>query len=385
MITYKFRLYPNREQEQILQRTLDNCRFMYNMLLEGLNNQTIPNHLKLQNSIPHLKEQYSWLKDTYAKTLQYESYRLFSNLRSLAQSKRNGREVGKLRFKGKEWFKTFCYNQYGFKIIQTDTRLKVLRLSKIGDIPIRLHRRIKGNIKQIIIKKYPSGKWCASICTETDNPIPTNSSITKPIGLDMGIKYFLTDSDGRQIENPHNLKKSLAKLKKVQQNLSRKKKGSKNRNKARIKVAIMHEKIQSQRNDFLHKLSSFYIDNYDLIAIEDLDIMNMTKYHKLAQEINDVAWNKFASMLSYKAESAGKIVVRVDPRNTSKIRKYGQIDRDYNASLNILQRGLSELSGQGLSYAPVEIEPLRELVTIPASSIVETGSSLQSLGVVHWL
>lgn len=372
--TYKFRLYPNKEQEHRLQITLDNCRLVYNQLLEGLNNQPKPNRLELQNSIPKLKKQYPWLKDTYSKTLQYESYRLFSNLQTLGQLKKKGRKVGRLRFKGKDWFKTFYYNQSGFKVIQTNTRLKRLHLSKIGDITIRIHRKIKGTIKQIIVKKYPSGKWYASVCAETNMPAPINLSITKPVGLDMGIKYFLTDSDGRQIENPHNLKKSLAKLKKLQQNLSRKKKGSCNRNKARIQVAKVHERVTNQRNDFLHKVSRLYIDNYDLVIIEDLNIKGMVRDSYLSQSIHDVAWNKLAQMLSYKAVSANKIVVRVDPRNTSKEQKYGKIDRDYNASLNILIRGLS---GQGLSLEPVEIEPLRELIRVPASLVIEAGSSLR--------
>jgi putative transposase len=280
--TYKFRLHPNKEQEQALHHTLDNCRFLYNLLLEGLSNQSKLNRLELQNSIPQLKEKFTWLKDSYSKTLQYESYRLFSNLKSLSQLKKNGKKVGKLRIKGKGWFKTFTYNQSGFKIIETNTGLDKLHLSKIGDIPIRLHRKIKGKIKQIVVKKYPSGKWYASVCAETDNPMPINYTPKKPVGIDVGIKYFLTDSDGHQIENPHNLKKGLDKLKKVQQNLSRKKKGSSNRNKARVKVARIHEKVVNQRNDFLHKLSRYYVNQYDLIAIEDLKIKNMVRNHYLS-------------------------------------------------------------------------------------------------------
>lgn len=159
----------------------------------------------------------------------------------------------------------------------------------------------------------------------------------------------------------------------MQRDLSHKKKGSCNRNKARIAVAKVHERITNQRNDFLHKISRFYIDNYDLIAIEDLNIKGMVRNSYLSQSINDAAWNKLAQMLSYKAESANKIVGRVDPRNTSKEPNYGKLDRDYNASLNILMRGLL---GQGLA-CPMEIEPLLELQHIPASSIVEVGSSLR--------
>lgn len=374
--TYKFRLYPNKDQVQKLQATLDGCRFVYNQLLENLNNQSRPNKLELQNKIPDIKKQYQWLKNIYSKTLQYESYRLFSNLRALSQMKKKGRKVGKLRFKGKNWFKTFTYNQSGFKIINTETRLDKLHLSKIGDIPIKLHRQMNGMIKQIVIKKYPSGKWYACICTDGKQPTLDRSPIKKAVGLDIGIKYFLTDSDGRHIENPYNLKKGLKRLRREQRRLSRKKKQSSNRNKQRVKVARIHERITNQRLDFLHKLSTNYMDNYDVVAVENLNIKGMIRYHHLSQCISDASWGTFANMLSYKAENAGKVVVKVDPKGTSQEYNFGKLDRDYNACLNIIQRGLEQLP-QGLrEITPVEIEPLRELIIVPASSVVESGSPL---------
>ena len=127
----------------------------------------------------------------------------------------------------------------------------------------------------------------------------------------------------------------------------------------------------NQRNDFLPKLSRFYVDNYDFIAFEALNIKGMVRNHRLAGKILDASWGKFLQMLSYKAENAGKIVVKVNPRGTSKEPKYGELNRDYNASLNILRRGLS---GLGQPFEPVEMEPLRELIQAPASSIVEAGS-----------
>jgi len=375
--TNKFRLYPRKEQEQQLQATLDGCRFVYNQLLECLNNQTKPNRLELQNKIPDIKKQHQWLKDIYSKTLQYESYRLFSNLRSLSQLKKNGRKVGRLRFKGKNWFKTFTYNQSGFKIINTETRLDKLHLSKIGEIPIKLHRQINGTIKQIVIKKYPSGKWYACICTDEKQSTAENRPIKKAVGLDLGIKYFLTDSDGRHIENPHNLKNGLKKLRREQCRLSKKKEQSNNRNKQRVKVAKIYEKIANQRLDFLHKLSINYVNNYDMIAIENLGIKGMVRNRSLSRCISDASWGRFANILSYKAENAGRVVVKVDPKGTSQEYNYGELDRDYNASLNILQRGLERLP-QGLrEITPVETEPLRELTLVPVSSVVESGSPLR--------
>jgi putative transposase len=147
------------------------------------------------------------LKQVYSKVLQHEVYRLFSNLRALAQLKKKGKKVGRLRFKGKGWFKTFTYNQSGFELRKTGKRLDRLRLSKIGDVPIRIRREIGGNIKQIVIKRCNSGKWCAWGSVESENG-PEQKPIQKAVGLDVGLEHFLTDSDGKQIENPHHLKKN---------------------------------------------------------------------------------------------------------------------------------------------------------------------------------
>jgi putative transposase len=368
MITHKFRLHPSKNQEQKLLENLDKCRFVYNKMLEGLNKQEKPNKLELQNSIPKLKEEYPQLKEVYSGVLHYECYRLFLNLRALARLKKNGRKVGRLRFKSKGWFKTFVYNQSGFKVIKTNKRLDLLHLSKIGDIPIRIHIKIEGKIKQIVIKRYSSRKWYALVQVE-NNIEKENRQIEKKVGIDVGIKYFLTDSDGMQIENPKFFDKSYKRLRREQKKLSRKKKGSKNREKQKIKVAKVYERIVNQRDDFLHKLSRYYINNYDFIAVEDLNIKNMVRSH-LAKQINNVSWNRFIQFLSYKAENAGRIVVKVNPRGTSQEYKYGKLDRDYNASLNILQRGLEKVGMGQTEVMPVEIEPL----PIRASSVVESGS-----------
>jgi putative transposase len=205
-ITYKFSPYPNSEKEKKLLWTLEKCRGVYNQMLEGLKKQEIPNRLELQSTLPKLKEKYPELKQVYSKVLQHEVYRLFSNLRALAQLKKNGKKVGRLRFKGKGWFKTFTYNQSGFKLAKTSKRLDRLWLSKIGAILIRSHREIEGNIKQIVIKRYNSGKWYAWGSVESENK-PEQKPIQKAVGLDVGLEHFLTDSDGKQIENPHHLKK----------------------------------------------------------------------------------------------------------------------------------------------------------------------------------
>jgi putative transposase len=371
MLTYKFRLYPSRQQEQKLSETLDKCRFVYNTLLDRLNEQKVIDKNQIQGDVTDLIRVEKDLKNVYSKVLQYESYRLFSNLRALAQLKKNGKKVGRLRFKGKGWFKTISYNQSGFKIIETGKRCDRLHLSKIGDIPIRMHREVKEKIKQIIVKRYSSGKWLA--CIQAENNIEKeNKPIEKRVGIDVGIKHFLTDSDGLQIENPKFLGKSYKKLRREQRMLSRKKKGSNNRQKQRVKVAKVHEKIVNQREDFLHKLSRYYADSYGFIAVEDLNIRNMVRSH-LAKSINDASWNRFMQFLSYKVENTGGMVVRVNPRGTSQEYSFGELDRDYNASLNILVRGLEKVGMGHTEVTPTEMRPL----PIRASFVVEVGSHLR--------
>ncbi|MEK6972954.1 MAG: transposase, partial [archaeon] len=255
LLTYKFRIYPSKEQEQKLFFVLDKCRLTYNKLLEILNKQQKINQSEIQSSIPELKEQYPELNEIYSKTLQYESYRLFSNLRALSRLKKNGKNTGCLRFKGKDWFKTFTYNQSGFVLEIKNKKYNKLHLSKIGEISIRTHRIINGEIKQVQIKKERLGKWFALLCIYIAESKKLKSKTDKPIGLDLGTINFIYDSDGNHVDHPKFLNKSLKKLATEQRKLSKKKKGSNNRIKQKIRVAKVHETICNQRNDFLHKLS----------------------------------------------------------------------------------------------------------------------------------
>ena len=388
--TYRYRLYPNKEQEQKLLWTMRQCKFVYNTMLEQLQKQDKPDRYVLQNSLPKLKEQYPHLNGVYSKALQHEVYRLFSNLKALSKSKKKGRRVGKLRFKSSAGFKTIHYNQSGFKIIPTDTRCNKLHISKVGDIPMRMHRSFDGNIKQVVIKRYGSGRWFVSITVEEEDIVVQKQPIKKIVGMDMGITEFLTDTTGKIIENPKYLKKSLKRLKCRQKRLSRTKKGSNNRKKHVVRVARLHEQVVNQRVDFCHKVAKHYVDTFDFISVEDLNITGMLKSidkEKKTKRIKrhmrrntlDVSWRKFFDVLSYKAEWAGKTMVKVNPSYTSQIYKYGKsLDRDYNASLNILERGLKQI-GLGLpEFTPLEIVPPPKLETVLASTVVETGSHLQN-------
>ena len=373
--TYKFRLYPNKEQEDKLLSVLDICRLVYNSFLAIWNDsEKIPSQYKLQAMLPVMKEEKPELKIVNSKILQMVLFMLYNNLKILTKLKKNGRKIGRLRYKKYGQFKSFILNQSGFKLIKTNNRYDKLYVSKVSNIPIRIHCEIEGKIKQVTIKQYKTGKWYALISVDKEVLVKTRI-IEKVIGLDVGIKFFLSDSDGRQIENPKFYKKTLERLRIEQKRLSHKKKGSQNRKKQILQLAKLYQHLTNQRDDFLHKLSRFYVDTYDLISIEDLTITNMVKNHRFAQSILDASWGRFFGMLSYKAESAGAIVAKVNPRGTSKEHKYGEdIDRDYNASLNILERGLV---GQGLPFEPSEMEPLRELIQVPASSVVEAGSTFR--------
>ena len=286
------------------------------------------------------------------------NYQLWSNIKALHKLKENGKKVGKLRYKGKGWFKTLNFNQSGFKIDFENNRLI---LSKVGSIPIKLHRSIEGKIKGVIVKRERSGRWYAIVQVEDElEPLPRSG---KTIGIDVGIRHFLTDSDGRQIENPKFYERTLNRIRILHRNLSRKQKGSKNREKARIKLAKAYEKLVNQRNDFLHKLSRFYINNYDVIVVEDLQIRNMVRNGNLAQKILDASWGKFVQLLSFKAERAGRRVVKVNPRGTSEGLSMDDPYRDYISACRIKNK-----AGLGRPSEPVKRRPL---LLVTAQEVIE--------------
>lgn len=271
-----------------------------------------------------------------------------------------------MRFKNGKRFKTFVYNQSGFKVIRTTNRLDKLRLSKIGDISIRIHREISGEVKQICVKRYASGKWYAFLVVEdrrTDSESPDKPTTRPSVGIDVGIKNFVYDSDGTHIDHPKFLGKSLSKLADEQRKLSRTTKGSKNREKQKLKLAILHEKIVNQRDDFLHKLSHYYVSRYGFIAVEDLDIRGLVGKSHNPRNMMDASWGRFLQFIEYKAERAGIRFARVEPRGTTqrcsncgkqvpktlRARTHRcvcglEIDRDYNSARNILASGSERTS-----------------------------------------
>lgn len=348
MLSYKFRTYSSKPVQEKLSRHLEVCRWLYNRLLEEYNKARSEGkritRLDTQSLIIRLYYENSSLRDVYSKVLQMVNHQVWSNIEALKQLKLKGRKVGKLRHKGAGRFKTLNYNQSGFKVER-----KQLILSKIGSMPIKVHRNVEGVIKGVIVKREQSGK-CYAIFQVEYGPKPLPKT-WRPIGVDLNVDNFLTDSEGRQIENPGLYENTLDTIRRRQKELSRKEKDSKNHERTRIKLAKAHERLVDQRDDFLHKLSKFYIENHDTIAVEDLRIANMTR-SSLASRILDASWGKFLHMLSYKTERAGRKFVKVDPRGTSR-EDNGIEDRHYRAAVNILSR-----AGLEQSYEPLERGPI---------------------------
>ncbi|MBI0584709.1 MAG: transposase [Methanomassiliicoccus sp.] len=366
LLVYKFLLLPNKDQEGKLLQTLEVCRKAYNRLLEeyykGEHDRFV-----LQALLPVWKEEDADLKTVYAKVLQYEVHRLLYSQKGLEGRKKHGHKVGKLRWKPPQRFRSFTYNQLGFKLQVGRGKTGALHLSKIGDIPICLHREVIGKIKQVTVKHMPSGEWYALMAVDDGQGGNTVTFIERAVGIDVGLEHYLVDSEGLEIENPRHLKNGLEGVRKEHLKLNRKVKGSHNYEKQRIKVARAHERVDDQRNDFQHKLSRHYVDNYDLIVTEKLDIKEMIENGHMAGSINDAAWSSFNQKLAYKAERAGKLFVQVDPRGTSqecsccgklvpktlKERWHDcphcglSMSRDHNASINILNRGIVKV-GQEL-------------------------------------
>jgi putative transposase len=261
--------------------------------------------------------------------------------------------------------KSLHYPQYetGFWL---DKKLKV---TPFGEIAIKKHREIKGRIKTLAFKKESSGKWFAIFTAEQEKPIPKENKGVA-VGIDLGLRTFATLSDGMRINNPRHFKRYEEMLAFIQRELSKKKKGTTSRKRAKIRVAKLHEKISDCRRDFLHKISTELVNDYSLIALEKLASQEMAE-ENYGKQIHDAGWNMFANMLAYKAEGAGCKVVLVDPRNTSKMcSRCGNIrndlalwdrmytcpkcgltmDRDFNSAVNILIRateGHSESNASG--------------------------------------
>ena len=310
---YKYRLYPTEAQKVLLAKTFGCCRYVYNRVLaikmefyqkekKGIS------VFKLTNDMAKWKdnEETSWLKEVNSQALQMSLRNLDAAYTKFFRDKK-----GFPKFKNKSSRNSFC-NPQGTRIV--DNKLVIPKFKK--GIPIVLHRELTGEIRSSTVSKTPSGKYFVSILVEDSKvePKPKKPNEKRTLGIDLGLTNYLTDSNGNTVENPRHLKWKLKKLQRAQRKMSRKKLGSKNRDKQRRKVVVLHEKVTNCRKDFLHKLTKKLVESqdYDSIAMEDLDIIGMlSKKTKLNRHIADAAWGEFKTLLTYKCRWYGKNLLEI--------------------------------------------------------------------------
>lgn len=355
----KFKIYPNSEQQNLINKTLGCCRLIYNRGL-SMRNEAYANGNKIGYSqtsamLTELKrcEDFAFLKAVDSIALQQSLRDLDRGFLNFFQ-KRAAHPAFKSKHNRHQSYRTV--NQGGnIRIVG-----RYIRLPKLGLVKICQSMEV-GKINHVTIEHTPTGKYFAVLNVEFEpQPRANNGGF---IGIDVGIKEFYSDSNGNVVVNPKYLEKSMRKLIREQRKLSRKQKGSNNRNKQRVKVALVHEKITNQRNDFLQKESTMLIRENQTICIEDLKVRNMMRNHKLAQHIGSASWSKFFDMLAYKSVWYGNDVVKVPTMYPSSqtcsccgyknplvknlaVRVWecpechAVHNRDTNAGINILKRGL---------------------------------------------
>jgi len=376
---YKYRIYPTEEQKVLFAKTFGCCRFVYNWALnmkitaykerkETLGNVYLTNLMKSE-----LKAEHEWLSEVNSQSLQ-------SALRNLDTAYtnffRNTKAVGFPRFKSRKDRQSFLCPQH----CRVDFEKATLTIPKAKDIPAVLHRRFKGTVKTVTVSLTPSGRYFASVLVDTDMQEPPTSAPhpEASLGIDLGIKSLAVCSDGRRFGNPKNLQKGLERLAMLQRRLSRKQRGSANRNKARIKVARLQEYIANQRKDNLHKITHALTHDSQVrtICMEDLNVKGMTRNHHLAQAVEDASLGMFLTQLAYKCRWYGVNLIKIDrfAPSSKKCGNCGYIykglklserswtcpecgtrhDRDLNAARNIKEFGLKALPTERGKVKPVD-------------------------------
>lgn len=363
--TFQYRLYPTPAQANTMQATLDECRWLYNRLLEERKmawdeTETNLTYYDQQNRLPILKAERPSLSAVHSQVLQNVAVRIDLAFKAFFRRVKVGEAPGYPRFRGAGWYDSFCYPQSGHKLDGS-----CVALSKIGHVKAVIHRPLEGKVKTCCIKRTSTGKWFATFsCEVGDAPLPASESA---IGIDVGLTAFATMSDGDEIANPRFFRTDEKALAKAQRRLAKEEKGTPARRKRRKPVARIHERIAHRRKDFAHQHSRRVVSQHGTIAVEDLSVNRMVHNHCLAKSISDAAWSAFMGMMAYKAANAGRRFILVNPAYTSQdCSRCGHrqkmplservyqcpcchlvLSRDVNAARNILALGL-----QGIGEEP---------------------------------
>jgi len=408
--TYQFKLRPSKLQGERLLSTIELCRRIYNACLFQRRiayrdwNVSLTSYDQIKQ-LPEVKSNIGEYREVHSQVLQDVVRRVDKSYKNFFRRVRNGKErPGFPRYKSMKRYDSFVYPQSGWKMEGTH-----LVLSKIGTVKVILSRRIPKNaiVNTVSVIRDRCGDWFVSFSVElesTSKPVPVPVPEDRSIGVDVGINKLAVLSNGDFIENPKFIRKMGVRMKRIHRNVSRKTKGSNNRRKAVYRLARCYRKLGRMRKDYAHKSSLYLVNNFDLIAFEDLKIKNMVKNHNLAKSILDGCWDMLIRFTSYKAEEAGKIVVKVNPMNTSQecsvcgaLHKISLsdrlftcghnrgsdfcIDRDLNASVNILKRAFEKLGWGPPEVKLAEPGPLCSPIRLDISSGCETRISRIHSGV----
>ena len=306
---FRYKLNPNKKQRQLLSQTLDTCRELYNMGLEQRRSQRIGVY-EQKRQLTLLKGEFPEYKNVHCHVLQNVLFKLDQSFQNFFRRCKTGGKAGFPRFKGKDRYDSFSFNNTGFSL-----EGKQLALSKIGNVKVRLSRELPEDtiIKTCSIKRQ-NGSWFAVLTFEyTPVPLPTNDLA---VGIDVGVTTFATFSDGTEIQNPRIYQNAQAELRRAQRRVARCKKCSHRRRKAVVLLQKAHQRITNKRADFLHKHSTAVVRKYGTIVVEALNVAGMSKGN-LAKQILDCSWSEWFRQLSYKAADAGRNFIAVDPKYTS--------------------------------------------------------------------
>src|SRR5258707_3036143 len=363
--TFKYRLYPNKQQQRLLEQQLEACRWLYNHLLAARRDawEQSQQSLRLyeqQATLPALKIERPALAQVQSQVLQNVAVRIDLAFQAFFRRVKTGEQApGYPRFRGQGRYDSLTFPQ-----VPVGCRLegKHLRVANVGQVKVLLHRPLEGTPKTATIRRSSTGKWYVAFSCECAEPSPL-PEMGQQVGIDVGLKTFAMLSTGQAIANPRFFRQEEQALAKAQRCLSKAEQGTPERAERRKVVARVYERAAWRRGDFSHRHSRHIVDSFDVIAVEDLAVNRMTHHHCLAKSIHDAAWSQFADLLSYKAAWAGRRYVAVNPAYTSQdCSQCGHrqtlplsdrinpcpccgvgLDRDFNASLNILGVGLHTL------------------------------------------